>query len=178
MGVLSSTEMGDRADGRKTSTRWRVPPLAPVRNARERAIVVEFMRRLWAIIDSPTGDELIRRLRLAKKLPPQEQQRLAVAAQLRLTTQGPASAERFDVARWMLDHALVRGAALPGLDKADLFFVFADLVGADEDIADVMSRGREHRGPVTRTPERRLDQRKVMTRRSRLNKRRAAHGYR
>ena len=75
----------------------------------------------------------------------------------------------------MLDHALVRGVALPGLGRRDLFLAFAELLAYDEDIGGAMDRSRD--GRAADAAGRRLDQRKVTARRSRLNGKRRKQGY-
>lgn len=161
---------------RSVEKRQRKPPMAPVRNEQERQVIREFMARLWDLLQGPGGDNLLAGLRRLKQLPQTEQDKAIAWARSVPVTAFPASAHPFVVTMWMLRQALRRGFVLPGLQRQDLFLAFVDGMGLDEDIAAVMGRSRDWRAAANDN-DRRLDQRKVMTRRSRLNARRRKLGY-
>jgi hypothetical protein len=138
-------------------------------------VVRSQLERLWQVIDGPAGDAVIATLRRLSRLSPAAQRRIVELASAAPTPDAPASASIPDVAQWILGHVLARGVALPGLRHADLFAAVAELLGYDEELAAVMDRSRDWR--ATGANDRRLDQRKIMTRRSRLNARRRKAGY-
>lgn len=150
--------------------------LAPVRTEAERAIVVAFLDRLWGVISSPLGDRMIETLRRFGRAP--EAVQASVGKLARSAVVLKPTANRAEVSRWLLAHALRRGLALPGLQRRDLFVAMAELVADYADIAAVMDRRRDEIG-FDETPDARrdLDRRKVMTRVSRLNARRRTAGY-
>lgn len=165
---------------RASKKTWRTPPqrfpVPPEQNERLRGAVLRTLERLWELFDGELVKPVLDALARYRALPRERQERLSTLARAHTATPLPVAATKPEIARWMIGHAILRGLFVPGIGKRDLFVALVEGFAHDEEIAAVMDRSRDWRSEGGNA--RRQDQRKVMTRRSRLNGKRRQHGYR